>query len=58
MPLPAVPWQLPPQNPGVTYFDLDRTGPFWKALGQSGGIAVHLSGDFPRVEMELWAIRG
>jgi type VI secretion system protein ImpJ len=42
----------------VTYFELERTGTFWKQLGQSGGIAIHLAGDFPKAELELWAIRG
>jgi type VI secretion system protein ImpJ len=42
----------------VTYFELERGGQYWKLLGQSGGIAIFLAGDFPRVGMDLWAIRG
>ncbi|MEZ5666437.1 MAG: type VI secretion system baseplate subunit TssK [Alphaproteobacteria bacterium] len=56
-PLPVAPRQIP-FSAGVTYFELDRTGQFWKQLGQSGGLAIHLAGDFPKAELELWAIRG
>lgn len=57
-PLPVAPRQLP-YHAGAVYFELERGGEHWKQLTQSsGGIALHLSGDFPRVEMELWAIRG
>jgi len=56
-PLPVAPRQIP-YHSGVTYFELERSGTFWKQLGQSGGIAIHLAGDFPKAELELWAIRG
>jgi type VI secretion system protein ImpJ len=55
-PLPVAPRQVP-FNSGTTYFELDRDGPLWKQLTTSGGIAVHVAGDFPGLEMELWAIR-
>ncbi len=55
-PLPVAPRQIP-FNAGASYFELDRTGTYWKQLTQSGGIAIHLAGDFPKVVMELWAIR-
>ena len=56
-PLPVAPRQIP-YHVGVTYFELDRTGEFWKQLTNSGGIAVHVAGEFPQLEMELWAIKG
>jgi type VI secretion system protein ImpJ len=56
-PLAVAPRQIA-YNPGVTYFELERNSPFWRELGQSGGMAIHVSGDFPRLDMELWAIRG
>lgn len=56
VPLPVAPRQLP-YRPGTTYFELDRDTPLWKQLGASGGIALHLAGEFPSIEMELWAIR-
>lgn len=56
-PLPVAPRQLP-YHAGAVYFELERGSPIWKQLSTSGGIAVHLAGDFPQVVMELWAIRG
>jgi len=55
--LPVAPRQIP-MHVGNVYFDLDRTGPYWKSLQTSGGLALFVSGDFPGLEMELWAIRG
>lgn len=55
-PLPVAPRQLP-YRPGTTYFELDKDGPLWKQLSTTGGIALHLAGDFPSIEIELWAIR-
>jgi len=56
-PLPVVPRQLP-YYAGRSYFELDRSGPYWQALARSGGIAVHVAGDLPGLEIECWAIRG
>jgi type VI secretion system protein ImpJ len=55
--LPVAPRQLP-YYAGTTYFELDRTTAYWAALAQSGGIAIHVTGDLPGLEMECWAIRG
>ncbi len=55
-PLPVAPRQIP-YHAGVTYFELDQSGQYWQQLKSSGGIAIHVSGDFPRLEMELWAIK-
>jgi type VI secretion system protein ImpJ len=55
-PLPVAPRQLP-YRPGTTYFELDRDGALWKHLTTTGGIALHLAGDFPSIEIELWAIK-
>ena len=56
-PLPVAPRQIP-YHVGVTYFDLDRSGEYWTQLQTSGGIAIHVAGEFPRLEMALWAIKG
>lgn len=56
VPLAVAPRQLP-YRPGTTYFELSKDTPLWKQLGDSGGIALHLAGEFPSIEMELWAIR-
>ncbi|HLP70544.1 MAG TPA: type VI secretion system baseplate subunit TssK [Rhizobium sp.] len=55
-PLPVLPRQLP-YRAGTIYFELDTKNPLWKQLDTSGAIAVHLAGDFPGLEMELWALR-
>ena len=55
-PMPVAPRQIPFHS-GVAYFELDRSGELWKQLTTSGGLAVHVSGDLPGLEMELWAIR-
>ena len=54
--LPVAPRQIPFHS-GFTYFELDRQSPLWKELQKSGGIAMHVGGDFPGLEMEFWAIR-
>ena len=55
--LPVAPRQLPYYS-GTTYFELDRSSPYWAALARSGGIAIHVAGDVPGLEIECWAIRG
>ncbi len=55
-PLPVAPRQIP-YHAGVVYFELDAESPYWRKMTTSGGIAVHISGDYPGLKMELWAIR-
>ena len=54
--LPVAPRQLP-YHAGFTYFELEKGGEFWKQLETSGGLALHVAGDFPGLSMEFWAIR-
>lgn len=54
--LPVAPRQLP-FHAGFHYFELDRNGELWKQLERSGSLALHVAGDFPGIELELWAIR-
>lgn len=56
-PLPVAPRQIP-FVVGVTYFELDQQSPYWNNIRQSGVMAIHVAGDFPNLEMALWAIRG
>lgn len=56
-PLPVAPREIK-FYAGATYFELDRNSPHWQQMQSSGGFAVHVSGDFPGLRMELWAIRG
>lgn len=55
--LPIAPRQIP-YHAGFNYFELDREGELWKQLDRSGGLAMHIAGDFPGIELEFWAIRG
>lgn len=57
VPLPAAPRHLP-FHAGFSYFELDRRSPAWNGLKGSSGFGLHVAGDFPELELELWAIRG
>ena len=54
--LPTAPRQLP-FHAGFHYFELDRGGELWKQLEKTGSLALHVAGEFPGLELELWAIR-
>ncbi|MFF2323284.1 type VI secretion system baseplate subunit TssK [Agrobacterium sp. NPDC058088] len=54
--LPVLPRQLPYRS-GTVYFEIDTQSPLWKQLDTSGAIALHLAGEFPGLEMEMWALR-
>lgn len=55
-PLPVAPRQIPFHS-GFAYFQLDRTNELWAQLAASGGIAIHVAGEFPALQMEFWAIK-
>ena len=49
----------PPQIRALTdhvYFYLDRTSPLWPEFSSASSIGMHFSGDWPDLEMELWAV--
>jgi type VI secretion system protein ImpJ len=54
--VPVAPRQIP-YHTGFAYFELDQQNDLWEQLKASGGIALHMAGDFPGLAMELWAIR-
>jgi type VI secretion system protein ImpJ len=57
-PLPVAPRQIP-YHAGFTYFELETRGnELWKQLETSGGLAMHIAGEFPGLSLEFWAIRG
>lgn len=58
VPLPVAPRQLP-FHAGFTYFQLDRTHQGWQKFMQpgAGGFGLHITGDFPELELQFWAIR-
>lgn len=55
-PLPVAPRQLP-YHAGFSYFELDQSGELWKQLDSSGGLGIYVTGDYPGLELSLWAIR-
>ncbi len=56
-PLPVAPRQIP-YHAGYNYFELETRGnEMWKQLESSGGLAMHIAGDFPGLELEFWAVR-
>ncbi|HEY0956966.1 MAG TPA: type VI secretion system baseplate subunit TssK [Roseateles sp.] len=56
-PLPVAPRQIP-YHAGHNYFELETRGnELWKQLESSGGLALHIAGEFPGLELEFWAIR-
>ncbi len=54
--LPIAPRQIP-YNAGYNYFELDTEADLWKQLDRSGGLAMHVAGEFPGLALEFWAIR-
>ncbi|WP_058912970.1 type VI secretion system baseplate subunit TssK [Entomohabitans teleogrylli] len=46
-----------PWHAGHSYFELEKNGELWREMETSGAFALHLAGDFPGLEMTLWAIR-
>ncbi len=55
-PLPVAPRQIP-YHAGFTYFAIEKSGEVWEMMKSSGAFAVHLGGEYPGIELELWAIR-
>ncbi|MBN6069215.1 type VI secretion system baseplate subunit TssK [Aggregatibacter actinomycetemcomitans] len=55
--LPVAPRYLP-YHSGFMYFQLDKTSSFWESLSSSSGFGFHITGNYPGLEIEFWAIRG
>jgi hypothetical protein len=62
--LPGVPLvHLPTPPPQIrssadnAYFYLDRTSPLWPEFDAASAIAIHIAGDWPELQLALWAIR-
>ena len=49
----------PPQIRAITdhvYFLLDRQSPLWPDFSIASSIGMHFAGDWPQLELELWAV--
>jgi type VI secretion system protein ImpJ len=55
-PVPVAPRQIP-FHAGFVYFEVDQSNELWSQLKASGGVAMHVAGDFPGLALEFWAIR-
>src|SRR4029450_6599355 len=55
--LPVAPRQIP-YHAGFLYFELDRGGELWKVTEQSRALAMHIAGEVPRLELEVWGVGG
>ncbi len=55
-PLPVAPRQIP-YHAGYTYFELEKGNEQWKSVQTSRVLAMNLSGEYPGIKLELWAIR-
>ena len=55
--VPVAPRQIP-YHAGFAYFELDQNHELWTQIASSGGLAIHVAGEFPGLAMEFWAIRG
>lgn len=53
--LPVPPRQMP-FNAGFVYFELGSQGPLWEQIVKYGGLAMHIAGNFPGLQVELWGI--
>ena len=54
--VPVAPRQIP-YHAGFAYFELDQTDTLWDQLKSSGGVGLHVAGEFPGLVLEFWAIR-
>lgn len=54
--LATAPRELP-YHSGYSYFEIDKGSELWDDLKNSSGIAIHLAGEFPELDIECWAIK-
>jgi len=55
-PLAVAPRQIP-YHSGFSYFRFEKKNEQWKGIIESGAIALHFSGEYPGLELEMWAIK-
>lgn len=54
--LSVAPRELPYHN-GYIYFELDKNTEMWDMFDTTSGMAFHLAGQFPNLDLEFWAIK-
>lgn len=55
--LHTAPRQIP-YHANYVYFSLDKSTPGWAEILKQNSLAMHVSGSFPELDLQLWAIRG
>ena len=59
--VPLVPIGAPPSQiralPGYVYFELDRTSADWHDFATAPALGLHIAGDWPELQMELWCVK-
>lgn len=59
--VPLTPIAAPPPQiramPNHVYFELDRSSPFWADFATAPALGLHIAGDWPELDMELWCVR-
>ncbi|MFU2315796.1 type VI secretion system baseplate subunit TssK [Rahnella sp. PCH160] len=55
--LHTAPRQIP-YHANYVYFSLDKNSQGWAEIMKQNSIAMHVSGSFPELDLQLWAIRG
>lgn len=55
-PLPVVPRQLP-FLADANYFQLEPNSPYWPLMQNTAAFGIHVSSEFPNLQMQLWAVR-
>ncbi len=55
-PMPVAPRQLPYYS-NAAYFELSQEGEFWAEMESSVAFAFHISGTYPGLVLEFWAVR-
>lgn len=56
-PMAAEPRQIP-FRANTVYFTINSRHEQWQAVRTSGAVALHVAGEIPGLELEMWAIRG
>jgi type VI secretion system protein ImpJ len=59
--VPLTPVAAPPPQirvmPGYLYFELDRSAPEWRDFATAPALGLHIAGDWPDLDMELWCVK-
>ncbi|WP_374945109.1 type VI secretion system baseplate subunit TssK [Sphingomonas sp.] len=59
--VPLTPVGAPPSQirvmPNYVYFELDRSSPDWRDFATAPALGLHIAGEWPELDLELWCVR-